>query len=85
MLKKCVFSHSCDARHDLSPECPYNVQNALNTVLLSRIDCPVLQAILESEKERRVRYAAEKRVRDEVQGGRREAGTIEARTRYPRP
>ena len=73
MPLKCVFMHSCDARYDLSPECPYNVQYSLNTVLLSRIDCPVLQAILESKKERRVRYAAEKRVRDEVQGSRGKA------------
>ncbi len=59
--RKCVFSLTCNARYEFTETCMYNIQDSLNTVLLSQLDCPVLQANLETMKERRIRYAQEKR------------------------
>ena len=59
--RKCVFSEGCNVRTEFTEGCMYNVQDSLNTVLLSQIDCPVLQANLETLKERRIRHAQEKR------------------------
>ena len=70
---KCLFESACDANCASFAGCPFNRPDMYQTVNLLQIDCTVWQFYRESEKERRVRYATEKRVRDEIPGSRGKA------------
>lgn len=65
---KCLFESSCI--QDIVPYagCPYNRPDMQQTVNLLQIECTVWQLYRESEKERRERYAQEKRIRSASQG-----------------
>lgn len=66
---KCLLEASCERTGLPSDGCPYNRPDMFRTVNLLQIDCSVWQAYRESEKERRLRYAQEARLRRENAGG----------------
>ena len=82
---KCMFVDECIAKEHVSDGCPFNRTDMQQTVNLLRIDCTVWQVYREPAKERRIRYAQEARLRNEVERSRRQDGSVEAGTGHKRP
>lgn len=66
---KCLLEVCCINTGLPSEGCPYNRPDMFHTINLLQIQCDVWHTYRESEKERRLRYAEEKRARDEVTRG----------------
>jgi hypothetical protein len=70
---KCMFKPLCDEEGESSFGCPFKRPITEHTAKLLPIDCTVWQVYQETEKERRFRYAQEKRIRNENAGSGRKA------------
>lgn len=67
---KCLLECVCDPKVRISDGCPYNRPLMFQAINLLQISCDVWLAYQETDKERRLRYAEEKRARDEAEGSR---------------
>lgn len=68
ILAKCLFEPICKHEGFNLDRCPFNRPDMWQTVNILQIKCSTWNAFRETNKERRLRYAQEKRLRDEIKG-----------------
>lgn len=78
ITSNCLLEVACLKMGTPSQGCPFNRPDMFHSVNLLQINCSTWNTFRESDKERRLRYAQEKRARDEIKGSRGQAGNVEA-------
>lgn len=68
MARKCLFDAICEETGRYEENCPVVKHPLVYRAREVSIDCAVWRSFVESDKERRLRYAEEARLRDENAG-----------------